>query len=73
MVSKRKQNGPGTAITKYSRVTSFVKEPNTDLATSLALMHIHYDFYNDLHEIVDVFVELHPRRMQLSSVLLETR
>ena len=30
MASKRKQNGPGPNITKYFRVTSSVKEPNTD-------------------------------------------
>ena len=40
--------------------------------TSLALMHIHYDFHINIDEIVDIFAELHPRRMQLSSVLLET-
>ena len=42
-----------------------------DRLTSLALMHIHYDFCIDLDEIVDIFAEMHPRRMQLSSVLLE--
>ena len=36
-------------------------------------MHIHYDFHIDLDEIVDIFAELHPKRMQLSSVLLVTR
>ena len=30
-------------------------------------MHIHYDFRIDLDEIVDIFAELHPRKMQLSS------
>ena len=37
------------------------------------LMHIHYDFHIDLDEIVDIFAELHARRMQLSSVQLEAR
>ena len=43
-----------------------------DRLTSLALMHIHYDFHINIEEVVDIFAELHRRRMQLSSVLLET-
>lgn len=38
--------------------------------TALALMHIHYSHIVDLDEVVDLFAKLHPRRVQLSSVLL---
>ena len=40
--------------------------------TSLALMHIHYDHFVDLEKVVDIFAELHPRRIQLSSILFES-
>ena len=42
-----------------------------DKLTILALIHIHYQFHDDLDGVVDLFAELHPRRVQLSSVLLE--
>ena len=41
--------------------------------TSLALMHIHYEQNVDLDTVVKLFAELHPRRLQLSSVLLESK
>ena len=41
--------------------------------TSLALMHIHYEQDVNLDTVVELFVELHPRRLQLSSVLFESR
>ena len=54
------------------RLHNFMRAAMTeDRLTSLALMHIHYDFRININEIVDIFAELHPRRMQLSSVLLE--
>ena len=37
--------------------------------SSLALMHIKYDMLVDLDEIVNLFQDLHPRKMQLSSLL----
>lgn len=39
--------------------------------SSLALMHIKYDMPVDLDEIVNLFEGLHPRMMQLSSLLYE--
>ena len=41
--------------------------------TSLALMHIHYEHSINMDTVVQLFAELHPRRLQLSSVLLESR
>ena len=36
--------------------------------TSLALMHIHYQHHVDLDTVVQMFAELHPRRLQLTSI-----
>ena len=41
--------------------------------TSLALMHIHYSHSIDMDTVVQLFAELNPRRLQLSSVLFESR
>ena len=38
------------------------------ILSSLALMHIHYQYAIDLDAVVQLFVELHPRKLQLSSV-----
>ena len=35
--------------------------------TSLALMHIHYQHHVDLDTVVQMFAELHPCRLQLTS------
>ena len=40
---------------------------------SLALMHIHYSHSIDMDTVVQLFTELHPRRLQLSSVLFESK
>ena len=40
--------------------------------SSFTLIHIHYQHVVDLDAVVTLFAELHPRRMQLASVLLET-
>ena len=40
-----------------------------DRLTSLALMHIHYNYPIDLDNVVDIYAKLQPRRVQLSSVL----
>ena len=40
--------------------------------SSLALIHIHYQHVVDLDAVVILFAKLHPRRMQLASVLFET-
>lgn len=37
--------------------------------TSLALLHIHYDQKFDLNEVVDIYARLHPRRMELDSLI----
>ena len=40
---------------------------------SLALVHIHYQQSADVETVVQLFAELHPQRLQLSSALLESR
>ncbi len=35
----------------------------------LALLHIHYDMQVDLDEVVDRYAQLHPRRMELESLI----
>ena len=42
-----------------------------DRLTSLALMHIHYDHTISLEKVVDLFAQMHPRRLKLSSVLFD--
>ena len=55
------------------RLRNFMRAGMTEnRLTSLALMHIHYEQVVDLDTVVDLFAELHPRRLQLSSVLLES-
>jgi len=39
--------------------------------SSLALMHIHYDTEVDLDEVVTIFSEKNPRRMQLTNILCD--
>ena len=43
-----------------------------DRLTSLALMHIHYQHNVNIDTVVKLFAELHPRRLQLSTVLFES-
>jgi hypothetical protein len=38
---------------------------------SLALMHIHYDVDINLDDVVALFSQKHPRRMQLDCVLAD--
>ena len=40
-----------------------------DRLSHLALLHIHYDTQTDLDEVVDVYAHLHPRRLELDSLL----
>ena len=40
-----------------------------DRLTSLALMHIHYEQRIDLDRVVDLFANMHPRKLRLNSVL----
>ena len=37
--------------------------------SSLALLHIHYDHEVDLDEVVDCYARLHPRRLELDSLI----
>ena len=41
--------------------------------SSLAIMYIKYDVSIDLDEVVNLFEGLHPRMMQLQSLLYETK
>ena len=41
-----------------------------DRLSHLALLHIHYDIPIDLDNVVDYYARLHPRRLELDSVLL---
>ena len=40
--------------------------------SSLVIMHINYDVPIDLNEVVNLFEDLHPRMVQLQSLLYET-
>ena len=52
------------------RLHNFMRAGMTELRlSSLALMHIHYEFPINLDDVVTKFSEKHPRRMQPSSVL----
>ena len=35
----------------------------------LALLHIHYDMELDLDQVVDCYAHLHPRRLELDSLI----
>ena len=37
--------------------------------TSLALIHVHYDKEIDTDEVLDIYARLHPRRMELESLI----
>lgn len=39
--------------------------------TSLALTHVHYDAPVDLDGVVDLYLELYPRKMELSNILMD--
>ena len=55
------------------RLRNFMRASMTEnRLSSLALMHIHYQQAVDLETVVTLFAELHPRRLQLASVLFET-
>ena len=41
-----------------------------DRLSHLSLLHIHYDVQIDLDNVVDYYARLHPRRLELDSVLL---
>ena len=54
------------------RLRNFMRAGMTESRlTSLALMHIHYEKDVDLDTVVDLFAKMHPRRLQLSTVLFE--
>lgn len=56
------------------RLRNFMRAGMTDSRlSSLALMHIHYQHVIDLDAVVQLFAELHPRKLQLSSVLFDTQ
>ena len=40
-----------------------------DRLSSLALLHIHYDFQHDNEQILKEFATLHPRRMELEDLI----
>ena len=37
--------------------------------SNLALLHIHYDMEIDLDQVVDCYARLHPRRLELDSLI----
>ena len=39
--------------------------------SNLALLHIHYDTPVDLDKVVDIYAKLHPRRLELNSLLYD--
>ena len=56
------------------RLRNFMRAGMTEnRLTSLALMHIHYEKDVNLDMVVDLFAKLHPRKLQLHSVVFEVR
>jgi hypothetical protein len=54
------------------RLHNFMRAGMTESRfTSLALMHIHYQHHVDLDTVVQIFAELHPRRLQLTSIVFD--
>ena len=41
-----------------------------DGLSNLALLHIHYDTSVGLDKVVDPYARLHPRRLEMDSILL---
>lgn len=55
------------------RLHNFMRAGMTESRlTSLALMHIHYQHHVDLDTVVQLFAELHPRRLQFGSIVFES-
>ena len=55
------------------RLHNFMRAGMTESRlTSLALMHIHYQHHVDLDTVVQIFAELQPRRLQLSSIVFDS-
>ena len=40
-----------------------------DRLNGLALMHTHAEIELDLNELIDLFANLHPRRMRMANIL----
>lgn len=56
------------------RLWNFMRAGMTEnRLTSLALIDIHYSHEVNLDTVVDLFSEIRPRRLQLNSVLFESR
>ena len=54
------------------RLHNFMRAGMTESRfTSLALMHIHYQHHVDLDTVVQIFAEIHPRRLQLTSIVFD--
>ena len=54
------------------RLRNFMRAGMTESRlTSLALMHIHYQHHVDLDTVVQMFSELHPRRLQFASIVFD--
>ena len=43
-----------------------------DRMSSLALLHIHYNYNHSYEKIINEFVTLHPRRMELENIIFPT-
>ena len=41
--------------------------------TPLALMHIHYNHKIDLNEVIDLYNAMHPRRLLMSNILVDSQ
>ena len=53
------------------RLNTFMRSSmGEDRMSSLALIHTHYDMALDLDEAVDLYSKMHPRRLELMSVLM---
>uniref|UniRef100_A0A3B1JM87 HAT C-terminal dimerisation domain-containing protein n=1 Tax=Astyanax mexicanus TaxID=7994 RepID=A0A3B1JM87_ASTMX len=53
------------------RLNTFMRSSmGEDRMSSLALIHTHYDMALDLDEAVDLYSKMHPRRLELMSILM---
>ena len=59
-----------TSASALRRLQNYMRETiRMERLSSLDLLHVHYDKAEGLHNIVKIFCKLHPRRLELSSLI----
>ena len=38
--------------------------------SNLALLHTHYDQHTDIDRVIDMYAQMHPRRIELETLLM---